>query len=246
MKRRPSIALISVGTLLTLTLGAEVTAHTLIDHKIGTIAGRAFEASHPNVSIGSTPVLVDLASGQISKVSVDSSSATICQLSGVDVSATLHDVGISSDDGQGRSVGHTHATLILGSTALQSAVATKNSKLAAALTISTDPANDLVHVKIGPGGLVDVAERPSLDGQTMKISLESVTVAGRPVPTSLATQLTGGSSPNERSFTELPMGLKATGVAVTDAGIAVTFDGGATHLPTAAQPTTQCRSSTGT
>ena len=215
--------------VLLLILGAlaEMGTRAVMSHKLATTASHRF-ATSVEVGVGSTPALLDLATGSVPQVTLRSDNATICSLSGVSLDASLHDVALRGS-GSGHHVDSSTATITLGDAAITDLIAAKSSTLAQNASVSFSPADDTAQLKVGPGGLVQISMRPKLADDKVTMSAVSASVAGRSVPTSRLSSLMGGTS-SGTSLSDLPMGLHATGLKITDAGIQLNLEGGATTL----------------
>jgi hypothetical protein len=227
MRRRRLIALITVGAVLILSLSAELIVRSTLAAKVSENAAKALHATNVDTGIGATPALADVVSGRIATVSLHTTTASLCRLTNVDISVTLHDV---SPFATPPAAGHTDATVLLTPETLAGVLATA--------TVQPDPAAGVLRVRLGPGGLVDAAVRPVLDGHILSLTTESPRIAGQPVPDSLTQLFADGSGLTRHDLGGLPMGLTATGVAVTDRGLALTLAGGHTELPASTPPTT--------
>jgi hypothetical protein len=92
MRRRRLIALITVGAVLILSLSAELIVRSTLAAKVSEIAAKALHATNVDTGIGATPALADVVSGRIATVSLHTTTASLCRLTNVDISVTLHDV----------------------------------------------------------------------------------------------------------------------------------------------------------
>lgn len=91
-------------------------------------------------------------------------------------------------------------------------------------TLTPDPAAGDLRIRMGPGGIVQVAEKPQLHGRVIEFTATGVRLMGRPVPPAMQGKITGMLTV-KRQLTRLPLGLAPSSVAVTGDGIKIHLTG---------------------
>jgi LmeA-like phospholipid-binding len=235
------IALVTVVALAIATGVAELVVRDNVTSAISSEAEKTLHASTVNVGLGATPVLYDLAAGDIGTVSLTAASASLCQMSGVRIAAQLHGVSTRQTAGGGTPVDSADATVTLGPSTLE-ALVTRGAQAAGSaigqhgaaggpVTVVPDAATGTLRVELGPAGLIDIVERPALNGQALTLTIESISLAGRRLPVGLASKLSGlVSADTSHSLTGLPLGLRADTVTVNSGGLVFVLHGGPTRL----------------
>ncbi|QKW49606.1 DUF2993 domain-containing protein [Streptomyces buecherae] len=191
------------------------------------------------VSLGGTPVLVQLARGSFPHVEVEGSDATFRNFTGVSFDADLADV--VREDGALR-VGSSRVRAELSAEAIAASVASggagdgdaANGGLLGGgsgggggrtgLVVTTDPASGQLVAHAGPGQLVTVAMRPRIDGEALTLDRTGVSVGDRPVPDRVADRWLAGL-PRSLDLSELPLELRPDTLTVTDDGLRMDLKG---------------------
>lgn len=197
--------------------GANLFAEHLIEAKVAHAAQLRLHGA-TNVDLSGPPALIDLFTGQVPNLQIDSTDASLCRFRGLSVSASLTNV---SDNNSELSIGATQATVTIGKAALSGAL---GSRLRSA-TITTDPAHDLIDVGAGPGGIVELLIRPVLSASTLSVRLVGVNLLGQPASKLLVDKLRRKIH-FSRTLAHLPMDLSPTDVSVTSDGITISLSGG--------------------
>jgi hypothetical protein len=96
-------------------------------------------------------------------------------------------------------------------------------------TVTPDPAAGDLSISAGPGGLLQVAEKVRLQGDTLTFSPASVSVLGRPASSSLQSTISGKLT-IQRTLSALPLSLTPRSVAITSDGVQIRLAGGPTTL----------------
>ncbi|GAA4691391.1 LmeA family phospholipid-binding protein [Streptomyces youssoufiensis] len=193
------------------------------------------------VSLGGTPVLVQLARGSFPHVEVEGSDATFRNFTGVSFDADLADV--VREDGALR-VGSSQVRAELSAEAIAASVASRgagdgdgdapNGGLLGGgsggdggrpgLVVTTDPASGQLVAHAGPGQLVTVAMRPRIDGEALALDRTGVSVGDRPVPDRVADRWLA-DLPRSLDLSELPLELRPDTLTVTDDGLRMDLKG---------------------
>jgi hypothetical protein len=94
------------------------------------------------------------------------------------------------------------------------------------VTVVPDAAQQLLQVRLGPGGLVSLYEKPELVGNAMSFTPVGASIGGFPIPVGMLGQFTRNSLAGAQvTLPTLPLGMTPVGVKVTSAGVAVTASG---------------------
>ncbi|WP_188836276.1 LmeA family phospholipid-binding protein [Flexivirga endophytica] len=227
--RRPwLIGIVAAFVVVALVVGAEVFARHQLRSKVSDAMANGLHTSRVDVGIGSSPALLDLGRGTIDQVSLNARKATVCQVRDVSLDAKVHDVSTSPSGGR---IGASELTLTLTGKSLNDLLA--GSGKADGVTATTRSGSDTVRLT-GLGGLARVQVRPKVTDGKLDFTVVSASFAGRPVPAAQAQKLLRGGGANR--LEELPLGLRATAVQVTDAGLETSFRGEPTTLPEGKQP----------
>ncbi|MBC3991988.1 DUF2993 domain-containing protein [Streptomyces sp. AC563] len=195
------------------------------------------------VSLGGTPVLVQLARGSFPHVEVEGSDTTFRNFTGVSFDADLADV--VREDGALR-VGSSRVRAELSAEAIAASVASRgagdgdgdgdgaNGGLLgggsgggggrSGLVVTTDPASGHLVAHAGPGQLVTVAMRPRIDGEALALDRTGVSVGDRPVPDRVADRWLA-DLPRSLDLSELPLELRPDTLTVTDDGLRMDLKG---------------------
>lgn len=218
--RRIKWTFLTLTGLLVALLAANYAMGDVIRSKITSIAQRRLHTPI-NTSIGGAPALEDAITEHIPSVRIDAPDASICALKGVDISANLND--LSKQHSQ-VSVSSSHAQVTIGASALTSVIARK----LPSATAQPDPSNDTIDLNAGPGGVVGIDIRPTLQEQTLSFDVAGVSILGRAAPSSVVRRLQQRIH-FTRTLKKVPLNLTPRSVSVTDNGIDVGLSGGSWH-----------------
>lgn len=230
-RRRRPWRLLAVGmvALLLVTAGAEGVTRHVVEQRIADAAHKRLSGP-VDVSIGSTPALVDVATRHFAKISIQAPSTSVCQLQAVDMSAAVTDV--HSSHGQEYAQG-INADAVITTTTISDLLAGKMRNA----TVSTNPSAGTLDVGI-MGGFLQLDERASLDGDTVRFSPASVSIMGRSAPSSLQSTIDSRLT-IQHALSGLPDHLAPSSLKVTNEGIEVSLAAGPTDLKTDADGTTK-------
>lgn len=228
-RRRPwLVGLVVTLVLVALVAGGEFFARRQLRSTVSDAMANGLHTSSVDVGIGTSPALLDLSRGRIDQVSLKAQQATVCQVRDVSLDAKVQDVSTARSGGR---IGESTLTLTLSERALNDLLAT--SKSAKDVTATVEPSSGSVRL-VGLGGLAQVQARPSLTGGKLGFTVVSAQFAGHDVQPARAQKLLGGGSGT--ALQQMPLGLRATSVHVTDAGLETSFHGQPTTLPRGEQP----------
>jgi hypothetical protein len=224
LPRRRALAATTAAATALLLAGAEIAVRHAIEGRISAAARSALH-SEVSVGIGATPALIDALRGSISTVTINDQDFRTCSLQDVDVDLALHDVTSSGHQVQADS---SDALIAITGTAMSSLLAEKAPQLGQ-VSATPDPADNAIAISLGPGGTLSIHERPALHGEALTLSPVTATIGGQPVPPSLMQRITARAS-FSYALPQLPIGLKANGVHVSQDGITLTAAGKTTTL----------------
>ncbi len=216
--RRIKWTFLTVASLLVVLLAANYAMGDVIRSKIASVAQHRLH-TYVNASIGGAPALEDAITKHIPSVRIDAPDASICSLSGVNISANLND--LSKQHSQ-ISVSSSDAQVTIDASALTSAIARK----LPSATVRPDPADDTIDLNAGPGGVVGIDIRPTLQNQTLSFKVAGLTILGRAAPSSITSRLQQRVH-FTRTLKKAPLNLTPKSVSVTENGINVALSGGA-------------------
>jgi hypothetical protein len=99
------------------------------------------------------------------------------------------------------------------------------------LALVPDTAQNRLDISTGPAGLLHVYVQPAFTGNALRFNPVSASIAGLPLPGGLG-NLPGGlgnkltaSTSLQRTFPQLPLGMRLAGVQVVSGGVALTATG---------------------
>lgn len=183
-----------------------------------------------SVGIGLRPALIDSITGSVPTLTIHETQVGVCTIQGVTVDATLNDARRQNGH---LAVSGSHASILLP-TQLISAMVGK--QVGGGGAVVPDPARDQLVLHIG--GLLDVYEQPSLQGNAIAFKPVSVGVGGFGVPAGIANQVVPKAS-FQQKLPQLPLSMHPDGVQVTSAGVVITASGPAAQTqPNGRGPTT--------
>ncbi|OBA71704.1 hypothetical protein A5641_10330 [Mycobacterium sp. 1554424.7] len=225
MRAKRTLALCIVLMLSMALCAAEVVARDRVRVMVTDSARRVLNTAALAVDIGSSPMLINLVSDQISAISIVAKNASFCRLSGIDVSAVLHDVSVS----RGPTVSHTDVVITMNPTAIQHALAEATRTDPATVSVATD--DGLIHLHTGPSGKLTVDIAPEIDGSDLVFMPRSMALDGHPLDPQVVSALDRSNRvQRRRSLAGLPLGLVATSVKVTNSALMLYLTGGAAPL----------------
>jgi hypothetical protein len=206
--------------LTLLVVVAEVLVGNAIRGRVATAIEHRTD-SDVSVDIGSRPALFDLLESEIPTLTMNAQD--VCGMEGITASAHLDGVATGSP------VSYAGSTVTVGIsvTALEQVLA--SSKKGARLErigaeLEAEPITGELILRGGPGGLLQVPLRPTLEHGTLALKPGQATLFGRPLPPR-AEERVGNMSP-ERQLDHLPLGLRSTDVQVTATGLELELRGG--------------------
>lgn len=206
---------------------AEIIVRNTIDGRIAD-AARKHLSGQVTVGIGSTPALLDAMTGSVHQATIRSQSDTICDLREVAVTAVL--TGLRRTSG-GASLAGSRAAVTLTAQTFTGMLGGSGTA-----TVTPDPPAGDLSISAGPGGLLQVAEKVRLQGDTLTFSPASMSVLGRPASPSLQRTISGKLT-IQRTLSGLPLSLVPRSAAVTSDGVQIRLAGGPATLTTSGTAT---------
>jgi len=224
--RRAKWAVGIAAALLLALFVANLALGSFLRDRIGDSIGKRLDGP-VEVEIGSRPALLQLADGQLGEVEVRAPDASTCRYSSLDVEARLRDVSLGSP----ASFSSAAVTIGIGPEAMEELVARRGNGRAAGLLsgVAPNPAAGTVELAAGPGGLIHVALRPTLEGETIGMEVVGATALGQSLPPALLARLRDRLD-FSRTLSQLPLGLEPSSVRVGEEGIVVELEAGAGRL----------------
>jgi hypothetical protein len=221
-RRRWRLLAGGLAAVLLFAGAAEGVTRHVVEQRIADAAHKRLSGP-VDVSIGSTPALVDVATRHFDKITIQAPSTSVCQLQAVDVSAAVTDV--HSSHGQEYAQG-IDADAVITTTTISDLLAGKIRNA----TVATNPSAGTLDIGI-MGGFVQLDERASLDGDTVRFSPASVSIMGRSAPSSLQSTIDSRLT-IQHTLSGLPDHLAPSSLKITNEGIEVSLAAGPTDLKT--------------
>ncbi|MEU9737133.1 LmeA family phospholipid-binding protein [Streptomyces sp. NPDC048002] len=218
--RTATVAAVTLALVLSALAAAEFTARALLHDRLSAAAERML-GEGGEIEVEGGPALLDLFDRRLDAVTVTGEHATLGRLPDVAVRARV--TGLRLTGGRSGTVDRTHAEVEIPAASLRAAAP---EGLPVTEVRLDEPAGT---VTLGlQGGLGRAVLRPALQDGRLALELESVSVLGRPAPEALTGRIERALA--ERAPRDYPLGLTATTVEVTEAGLALTLDGGRARL----------------
>lgn len=184
--------------------------------------------TRPDVDFGAVPVTLQLALGSFSHVEVSGHDATFRWLTGMDLHAELNEV---SRTGSGASVDASTVRAEMSEEALaESIAAVTEGAVGQNATVTTDPDSSELVVHAGSADRLQIAFRPVLADEVIRLELAGVSLGDREISGARADELTEGATPPEIDLSGLPLDLEARRLTVTEEGVRLDFVGGHTTV----------------
>ncbi|MFE1198549.1 DUF2993 domain-containing protein [Streptomyces olivaceoviridis] len=221
-RRRIAVAVATTLVLAGATGTAELVARNKIGERFATAAGTKLGKA-PDVDLGGTPALWQLARGSFPNVALTANGVTVRRMKGLDIDARLRQVRRSS---HGASVRSSTVYVDVDATSLAS-----DTLGALGGVVVPDPATGRLIVHLDGAGALTVPITPTLRGDTIQAVPGRPTFNGTALPTALAGKITDKAG-RTVDLTDLPLELQPRQLAVTDAGLRLTLRGGPARLGT--------------
>jgi hypothetical protein len=217
-KGRFTVALAASAAFIFLALASEFIARSYIAEQIAAAAERKVHVS-PDVSLGSGSALLQMTDKVFDNVEVKAERADLGGDAKVDFVAQLSGLTRTTD---GASVNSSKVRAEVTTSSLTESMAKEQSGGA----IEADPGSGTLIAHVGPGGLVQIPLKPSLDGKNIKLKPGEPTFNGNPMPSWMAETVTQQA---ERiiDLTDLPLALQVDRLTVTSDGLQLDLSGGA-------------------
>jgi hypothetical protein len=221
--RRMRIVLVTaVAVPLIGAVTAELTARSFLDQRLSQAASRSL-SGRLHVTTSGDLALFELLNKNIPQADLSSSDTRLGPLSHAAVNLHLNDVRMAGC--AGTTVGSSKADVRLSATNLADLLASGASTVSGS-GVTPDPAQGTIDFSLA-GGLGQMTVKPVLNAGRVGFSVTGLTLLGQPAPQNMTDQFGGRFSQFGAKGT-YPLGLRATSVSVTSAGVAATFEGGKT------------------
>ncbi|MEU2616848.1 DUF2993 domain-containing protein [Streptomyces sp. NPDC007157] len=217
---RTAVAAVTVLALAGAAGAAELTVRGRMADRFATAAEKRLGET-PDVGLGGTPALWQLARGICPEVELEADGASVNQFHDLDIDARLRDVRPRAGVVTVRS---TTVDVGIGTGSL-----TGDQLRQMNGTMAADPASGRLIVRAGPGGAVTIPLKPSLHGTSIEITPEQPTFNGNPLPEALSEKLTEKAR-RTVELADLPLELKPQRLTVTDDGLSLSLRGGPATL----------------
>ncbi|MFE6817205.1 DUF2993 domain-containing protein [Streptomyces sp. NPDC057675] len=219
-KGRTALALTVFGAFAVLLLLGETATRGYATWKIASVAERRIHAD-AEVSLGSTPAVLQLGSGKFSDVKVEARQADFGKNVKVDFVAHLMNLSRNSS---GASVESSKVRAEVTEEAMSASRSAEGGG-----NVEADPETGTLVAHVGPGGGIDIPLTPSLAGDKVTLTAGDPTFSGNPVPSGLADMIKSKAELTV-DMSDLPLGLKVDALAVTSTGLQLDLSGGPATL----------------
>ncbi|MET9491727.1 LmeA family phospholipid-binding protein [Nocardia sp. NPDC006630] len=213
-----------IGLVLVLVVvGALAGGEAYARNKVGNCISSQFEqqmGSKIDVSFGAKPMLLTMIDNKVGSVTVDSDDTKFGPAVGMTVHATFHDIELQDGGKAGGTIGSSEAQVTWSNDGI---VKTLGGLVSAA---ASDPSAGTLSFTV-LGGLAQLQVKPKVVGDKVEVETMSASFLGIGLPTDLVSGIVDLMTQSLQTY---PMGLKPTGVAVTQDGLKVSLQGGPTTL----------------
>ncbi|MFD5139254.1 DUF2993 domain-containing protein [Streptomyces sp. NPDC058378] len=221
-RRRAAVVAVTVLALTGAAGAAEMMVRFRIADRFAAGAEERLGQS-PDVGLGGTPALWQLAQGAFPDVELEAKGASVNEMMGLDIDAHLHDVRRGPDAVTVRS-----STVDVGIGA-ESLAGERLQQVNG--TIVPEPASGRLILRAGPGGAITLPLTPSLDSTSIRITPERPTFNGSPLPAAMSERITEKVR-HAVELDSLPLELRPQRLTVTDDGLSLSLRGGPATLDT--------------
>jgi hypothetical protein len=216
-----SIVLVLV-TVVALVLAGLLGIELYVRHEADTVVSRAVSCivqDQAKVSFGVRPFLLQHLSRHYSDISVQTAGNQIRQAKGMKLDLRLDDVQINQTAASAGTMGSLDATITWSNDGIKQTVQDAIPFLGSLVSgVTTTPATGTIELQ---GGLGTVIVKPTVSNNTLSLKVLSLTGLGFMLPReTLQPALDAFMTTLTKN---LPMGIHADSVAVTDSGVTATF-----------------------
>ncbi|MFF8513318.1 DUF2993 domain-containing protein [Streptomyces sp. NPDC015492] len=219
-KGRTFVVLGITGALAFLLVLGESAVRGYFSWKIASAAEGRIHVD-PEVSLGSTPAILQMAGRKFSDVRLEAEQADIGGKVKVDFVAHLSNLAKNSS---GASVESSRVRAEVTEEALAASRSAEGDG-----SVEADPETGTLVAHVGPGGQIEVPLTPSLDGDKILLTAGDPTFSGNPVPSGLADMIKEKAEQTV-DMSDLPLGLKVDELTVTSGGLRLDLSGGPANL----------------
>ncbi len=216
-----SIALVLV-TVIALAVAALIGTELYVRHRADTVVANAVSCvvqDSATVSFGMRPFLLQHLTGSYSDIRVETAGNQIREAKGMKLDLLLDDIKINKTADSAGTLGSLDATITWSNDGIKQTVADIIPLLGGLVTsVDTSPSDGTIELK---GGLGTVTAKPAVADGGLSLQVVSLTGLGFSLPRETI-------QPALDAFTtaltkNLPMGIHADSVAVTDTGVTAKF-----------------------
>lgn len=216
-----SIVLVLV-TVIALAVAALIGTELYVRHRADTVVANAVECvvkDSANVSFGMRPFLLQHLTGSYSNIRVETAGNQIREAKGMKLDLLLDDIKINKTADSAGTLGSLDATITWSNDGIKQTVADIIPFLGGLVTsVETAPSDGTIQLK---GGLGTVTAKPEVSNGGLTLQVVNLTGLGFSLPRETV-------QPALDAFTtaltkNLPMGIHADSVTVTDTGVTAKF-----------------------
>lgn len=240
-RRRHTALIVTIAVVVALVavvVGGEFYARHRVSQCVAT-AVQGELGGDVDVSLGATPLLFTVVTGNVSSLSIDSDDVSLAgpaqsSIRGLTLRSTIHDIDLPEGDSAG-TVGSSEATVRWPSSQMLASLQTLPfGSLISGVT--TDPSSQTVRVDV-LGGLGSMTLTPTVSGGAVTMEASDITALGIGLPTGGAQQIIDLLTAN---LSDYPLGMAPQSVQVTQDGLQVDLRGGAAPLSSAGAADVDC------
>lgn len=227
-RRRTLLVTITVA-LAVLAGGSNLAARGLLHHRIAAAVTGPLKGD-VDVSVSGGPALLQIFDKHLPSVEISSDDAQLNGITGIGMDVTLDDVRVGGSGASAGTVTRSHADISIPTAGIQHRLQGSIQRITVT-DVRTDPSSHTLQIVLGSDlGLVTL--RPQIDSGRVGLTVVSVQFLGRAAPERLTDRIRQSltSDPASGKDKSYPLGLKATSVDVTSAGLHITLDGGHASL----------------
>jgi len=232
--RDPLSILLVVVIVVALVVAGLLGAELYVRHEADSVVSKAVACvvqDEASVSFGARPFLLQYMTGDFTDISVQTAGNQIRQAKGMKLDLQMNDVRIHQTAESVGTMGSLDAEISWSSDGIRQTVQDAIPFLGGLVTaVTTEPANGTIELR---GGLGSVTAKPQVSNGGLELQVVGLTGLGMPLPRETV-------QPALDAFTttltrNLPMGIHAESVQVTDSGVAATFVTRDATIPTGQQ-----------
>lgn len=219
-RRRASVAVVTICVLAGTVGAAEWVIRDRVHDRFAAAAQKRLGKA-PEVDLGGTPVLWQVAQGTFPDVGLTADGVSAQRMTDLHIDARLRQVRRGADAVTVRS-----STVRVGIDA-ESLAGDGLKRMNGVVVPDPDTGRLLVH--LGRAGAITVPLTPTLRGEAIDVTAHQPTLHGEPLPEPLSRRI-ADQARRTVQLTDLPLELKAQRLTVTDDGLSLVLHGGPATL----------------